>query len=1661
MEVKQWAGGLYLHEVKAINTIKQHFQIKNNFKQLSKKSINLADLQKNQKKSNGMFPWKGYAGFRLVNKNKEGEFDLVIITHCNVIIVELKDWNNGKITANNGKWYLNDKEMGKSPVSVTKNKEYLLKDIFNQTKYKNKFTNEGYTPHIHFVVVMTGNADFSQLPNNEKPHVLTLKQFLEFKDEKKFNNRFRPHPNAKVLNQDFHIFDDIFGDNNTKPKSIRFSGYTADEEAIFNHPNKIYSEYVARSEVSKNDKVLLRKWDFSKVNHSTAQTPTGRFQLVTREYEVLHHIKEHKEELYKSCLTYKNVPEQEQITVEHIDLFEILPSQHRFNEFVGKFLLQYPIKDRLDIVKLLLNKFAQLHDLEIAHRDVNSHSIWLANDKKVTLSGFATAYFPKKGTIGDIREVLSVSQGLADKLYPIEQPTAYQQDIQSLAVISWHILQAKRLSDTSLKNFKTQIEIADEWFYKPIINALHAKYANAQEFYDDFCQSAPNDDRDFSFDTKKLEPFYRDINHSRAYREDDDMIIESSEKEVYISNGQFVKAWLNVYPIKEDSSARILYQWLNKISELQQSSPNYLAKISDFGIATKSSSLFLVSEYLENGILWDEFIDTKANNLSVEQKLTIINNLIHDVEHLHGLNIYHGDLHPKNIMLLPLENGDDFEIKILDILDYNASNKSNLNLEYCPETAEDTPELQRDIFAVIKMSCELLANEYKSYYDNIIDVFNIEKEDKKSGFISFDRFKDALTPKKDIPTVNISIRNYGGFEETIIYPEEGELFIQLEESRKSDDIVVKFLGLGGIFTTFYSVENRRINGVLPPLERDYIARRDKDNATLSLSVILEIIDEDDRDFSELDEFLFDNEKFQIAIKEFKNSLITQNINQEVIENDKDEIIITETIETEETTKSLFSVKELWQAILETETEALPYIVANDELIETEKEAFIPYNGEISPLDQFKKDDIVQALGINDNDKTFIYGNVDIKKSTLNELHLKPNSLRRNHKNISENSIIYLQSKQSKISFRRRKNALSRILDSESIIQNLFNYFDESCSLSASNYGIELTEEDFQRYDRQGDNNKTIRLNQAQRVAFDKLLNNGPLSLLQGPPGTGKTEFISAFVHYLFEKQNINNVLLVSQSHEAVNTAAERIQKHCQRLNTELDIVRFSNRENAVSDGLKHLYSENLQGAKYQVLAAQKIASIQSLASSLGLDKEYISIRANLHFDIENQAKRYQKLTEDKDKTEDADIKKLLSTIKKDINNKAIQTQLIENAEIKKLDILDIFPKLIEQLNQDYAISALESSQAQKIINLNRDMLEALVNEGTNYDEFLARSRQLVVGTCVGIGQSHIGIADNMYDWVIIDEAARSISSELAIAMQSGKRILLVGDHKQLPPLYSQEHKNALARKLGISKRDEELDDVLGSDFERVFTSDYGKMTCATLKTQYRMAPAIGSMVSACFYEGELENGKTEQDIANIYQTLPIELQSQVTWLDTSSLPNAYHTKNSAGSFSNDAEAKVIINLLKKIANNVDFMDSEIVEQCLNKNEQAIGIICMYAEQKRIIRKKFRQEKWSEEFQKLVKIDTVDSYQGKENRIIILSITRYDKESSTGFLKLPNRINVALSRAMDRLVIVGAKKVWESPKNRNTPFNKVLTYIQENKQNNSQYSTQQLKSVGSK
>lgn len=1638
MKIQDWGGGLTEHEVDAIEKIKQAFQASENNKKVKGQGF---DTLKSLK---SIFPWKGYSGFRFtdVKERKEGEFDLVIVTHCNVLIIELKHWN-GTITSCQDRWYLNDKDMGRSPISITRNKQYMLEKKLD--KFKQQFTNKGFRPQVYFLVVMTGNTDFSQLPDNEKLHIVTLTDFLQLKDEEQFDARFSPHSKSKTLNQDFELFDKkIFGSNTIKPKSISIGGYYAEDNSIFSHPKHIYQEYLAQTENKKHqDQALLRRWNFTKINRSEAQTPDGRYRLVSREYDVLNHIKLQNKDLYHSCLNYKSTPQKGEITAEHIDLFELFPQQKRFDQFVGGYNGEnLSTERRLGLVQLLLDKFAQLHKVGIAHRDLGNHSIWLSADDKITLSGFATAYFSSEETVGDIREILEVSGDLAKPHFPLSDGiklTPYQYDVRSLAVLAWHIIQAKRISPVSLDEMKNKLADEIAWYAEILRTALSdTPFESAVDFLDKFNQAKPEQAVDFSFDFTKLEPFTHDINHSRAYREDDDFILETSEKEVYRSNGLLVKAWLNADPQNDNSKARVVLNWLENMAKLASLSPDYLPKIREFGIAKKSGCLFAASDFID-GHTWQDICKL---DLSDEQKQVLIHQFIQNIEHLHSLGFTHGDLKPDNVLVTI--DDDSAQLHILDILDFSSNGQSQFNTEYSPEF-DHTTEKQRDNFAVMKMACELLGVEWNRSSESFAEVAEViqqEYSDSQTAFISLVRFKEALNPKPSTLMIDITVSGRESFPPIAIYPENGELFVQFEKN-KQGDVLVQFIGLGGVLKAFYSVKDKQFTHALAPINRDYISKRDKDNSVMSLTLGLNITYGSYSEMTTLNHSLKTNEQFIHTINQFITKHISKQPEEEHIE--EFEVLETEIVDAEIAVPFIEqrpSIQKLWQAILDTETEALPSITASEALQKTENGVcYIPYDGEISPLDQFKRDEVVEAIGKSeDGEKTFKYGEVDIEQSQLNELHLKPKSLRNSASNIQADTPIYLQSKQNKASYTRRKNALQRILDGESAIKNLTDYFDEYCILPSEKYDIHISNEEFKRYDQP---EKNVSLNEAQRIAFQRLIANGPLSLLQGPPGTGKTEFIAAFVHYLFDVQKVRNILLVSQSHEAVNTAAERIRKHCQRLETDLQLVRFSNREIADSEILEDVFSPNLVGQKRAQLNVNKISNICQLGRSIGLPESYLRERAELAFDIGVQIRRYQKFVKSsKDETVDEDEKRLRKKLEKSIKEQAQAMGLCELVEID-----EILPKFISELDHKHNIQPIENIQAGKLIDLTQDMLEALSNERTNYDEFLARSRQLVIGTCVGIGQRHIGIADNLYDWVIVDEAARSISSELAIAMQSGTRILLVGDHKQLPPLYSDEHKNALARRLGISKRGEELDQALGSDFERVFLSEYGKQTCATLKTQYRMAPAIGSLVSACFYENVLENGKTDNDVPNIYFRLPEKIKSCVTWLDTTSLPNAYHEQGKSGSLSNRAEADVIIGILQDLANDETFMNSEPVQKCLEKNEQAIGVICMYGEQKKLIRKKFNERSWNDDFRRLVKIDSVDSYQGKENRVIILSLTRHDKVCSTGFLHLPNRINVALSRAMDKLVIVGAKTVWEQPKNSKTPLAKVLRFIQ--KQNNPQ------------
>ena len=1630
-----WDGGLQEQEVLAIEKIKAAFSVNVSKPDKLVRGGSIGEqLQSYGFTGNGMFPWKGYAGFRFVEAKKEGEFDLVIVTHCNVIIVELKDWNHQPVTARGDTWYKGDKNMGRSPVSVTRGKKFMLDNKLK--RLVDRFTNKGYTPIVHFFVVMTGNADFSALPEEQRHHTISLKDFLKFADRRTFNSYFKPHRDSEVLNKDFPLFDNLFLGPQTAPKALRVNGYEA-KDMIFEHPKKVYREYLAKSEISANNEALLRVWDFRNIAGTKANTPEGRAQIVSREREVLQHINHQNRDLYNHCLRSLTSFQKDEVTAEYSEVYELPPGHVRFNEFIGKYGKAFSDIDRLNVVKLLIAKFSDLHDMKIAHRDIADHSLWISPSKEVALSNFISAYHRPAGTVGDYRKLLSVGAIEVKDMLDEGELTPFQQDVHALGLVAWHLLSGKRMSPKSLETVQDRMLSSQHWYSYVLLDAVAAKFASATEFFDVLKQAEPAGKAIPTFDDTELDPYRHAINHSRQYREDDDFLVETSDKEVYISGGRVVKAWLNLGGQGDDPSVNFqVMKFLKQVEQLSLVKPTYLPEIREFGIAFKSSSLYMVTDQVQ-GETWDKML------VSDDEKVDLIDKFVAAVEHLHGLGVSHGDIHPGNVML----GTQSRSLFLIDIPDFSPSGDETKNHNYSPEYIDNCTSFERDNYAVMKMSCELLGlswGQESDIYPTIANAIRAELEDPVFGFKDLGRFKKAID-SNDLTSEQALIEITAGNADEIIsvLPDNGHLYVKVEPNPKvPTEVKVTFTGIGGGFTAVFNKEQKTLIHGFKPWARTTIRKQDIDESQFEIGTGIRIIPGSPQDMSALTVLLNEEESFARAIE-----LITAS--EDVQEQEpltlqlKDAFARLDKQALEPALRKVLEIptEKLWRAILDTETESYPNIEVSGEVVpvaDAHGELLLPYSTDIDPLGAFRSSDEVEALQVDQEGVERFIGEVSLKKSELKEIRLV--KVRSAAYRLKDSDIVFFRTKQDRASYQKRKRALERLLDRESVLPDLIDLFDPSCKQVAQNYGITLSDADFARYDREDQHGNKISLNEQQRKAFNKLVNNGPLSLLQGPPGTGKTEFIAAFVHYLIEKQNTKRILLVSQSHEAVNTAAERIRKHCTRLGTELDVVRFSNREGAVSPGLKDVYSNAITTEKRELFNAEIKYRVEALSEAIGLDPGFISgvVLAELRLfrQIDHLEKLLYQVNDLTDSTEIGELKDIAVELDLSIRSRLSQEYGINLDKGSKVSAAkDI---LISRLCTDYGVRPDEARRVKALAKISRDMQDAMSGERVNLDEFYSRSRQLVAGTCVGIGQGHIGIQENIYDWVIIDEAARSIASELAIAMQSARRVLLVGDHLQLPPLYSDAHKVALARKLGINNSRTEIDEVLRSDFARAFNSAYGAQASAALLTQYRMAPPIGDLVSKTFYDRKLLNG--ERAIPDVYQHAPEALRSVVTWLDTANLGHrAHHLEDRGTSIYNRCEADEIISVLKQVSENEEFVAQ--LSKLVNKDEAAIGVICMYAEQKRLLRQKFNQEIWSEGFKDIVKIDTVDSYQGKENRIIILSLTRSDKQHSPGFLRAPNRINVAMSRAMDRLLIVGNADIWKG-NNKELPLGSVVSYMAE-------------------
>ncbi len=269
-----------------------------------------------------------------------------------------------------------------------------------------------------------------------------------------------------------------------------------------------------------------------------------------------------------------------------------------------------------------------------------------------------------------------------------------------------------------------------------------------------------------------------------------------------------------------------------------------------------------------------------------------------------------------------------------------------------------------------------------------------------------------------------------------------------------------------------------------------------------------------------------------------------------------------------------------------------------------------------------------------------------------------------------------------------------------------------------------------------------------------------------------------------------------------------------------------------------------------------------------------------------------------------------------------------------------------------------------------------------------------------IGASHESIKDINFDTVIIDEASQATIPECWNVILKGKRVILAGDHLQLPPTV----KSDKAKEFGLEET------ILDRMMHNI-------PDCVLLQQQYRMHDNILSFSNLTFYEGKLNSHES------CAQRKLFEESEVVSFVDTSGC--GFEEKQSKESRSLKNEGDYFI------------LREHFLQEKKNYVNQSIGIISPYKDQVKYITNQIAEEEVFRGFDILV--NSIDGFQGQEKDVIYISLVRSNDQGDIGFLKDYRRLNVAMTRARKRLIIIGDGVTLSQDK----MYNLLMEHIEKN------------------
>ena len=294
--------------------------------------------------------------------------------------------------------------------------------------------------------------------------------------------------------------------------------------------------------------------------------------------------------------------------------------------------------------------------------------------------------------------------------------------------------------------------------------------------------------------------------------------------------------------------------------------------------------------------------------------------------------------------------------------------------------------------------------------------------------------------------------------------------------------------------------------------------------------------------------------------------------------------------------------------------------------------------------------------------------------------------------------------------------------------------------------------------------------------------------------------------------------------------------------------------------------------------------------------------------------------------------------------------------------------------------------------------------------------------CTLVGSAHHLLEGMKFGTLFIDEAAQALEAACWIPMKRASRVILAGDHCQLPPTV----KSIAALRAGLGK----------TLMERIAENKPEVVTL--LKIQYRMNDEIMRFSSDWFYGGKVESAPQIK-----YRSV-LDYDHPITWIDTSNEENqitiegedapedSASTASSVSAANQNSDLNFKEQFVGESFGRINKAEAELTlltlaeyftkigKQRVLEERIDVGIISPYRAQVQYLKKLIKKYEFFKPYRRLISVNTVDGFQGQERDVILISLVRSNDEGQIGFLKDLRRMNVAMTRARMKLIILGNK-----------------------------------------